>query len=59
MFDHRDLPCFMKDVENIYLKGENWGNDCIDKKLDVLKIRTLVACQKGIDKQGRPRSDCC
>ena len=49
----------MKDLETIYLKGENWGNDCIDKKLDVLKIRTLVACQKGIDKQGRPRSDCC
>ena len=24
----------------------------------VLKFRTLVACQKGIDKQCRPRSDC-
>ena len=26
--------------------------------VNVLKIRTLVACHKRIDKQGRPRSDC-
>ena len=26
--------------------------------VNVLKFRTLVACQKGIDKQCRPRSDC-
>ena len=26
--------------------------------VNVLKIRTLVACQKGLDKQRRPRSDC-
>ena len=26
--------------------------------VNVLKFRTLIACQKGLDKQGRPRSDC-
>ena len=26
--------------------------------VNVLKFRTLYACQKGLDKQGRPRSDC-
>ena len=26
--------------------------------VNVLKFQTLVACQKGKDKQGRPRSDC-
>ena len=26
--------------------------------INVLKFRTLVACQKGLDKQCRPRSDC-
>ena len=26
--------------------------------VNVLKFRTLVACQKGFHKQGRPRSDC-
>ena len=26
--------------------------------VDVKKIQTLVACQKGLDKQGRPKSDC-
>ena len=26
--------------------------------VNVLKFRTLVACQKGLDKQCRPRSDC-
>ena len=26
--------------------------------VNVLKIWTLVACQKGLDKQGRPRPDC-
>ena len=46
-FDNRDPACFMKDVEYICFKAENWDNDCIDKKLDVLKIQTLVACQKG------------
>ena len=27
-------------------------------KVDVLKFRTQVACQKGLDKQSRPRLDC-
>ena len=26
--------------------------------INVLKFRTLMACQKGLDKQARPRSDC-
>ena len=26
--------------------------------INVLLFRTLLACQKGLDKQGRPRSDC-
>ena len=26
--------------------------------VDVLKLQILVASQKGLDKQGRPRSDC-
>ena len=26
--------------------------------VDILKFRTLVACNKGLDKQCRPRSDC-
>ena len=27
-------------------------------RVDVLKFQTLVTCQKGLDKQCRPRSDC-
>ena len=26
--------------------------------VNVLKLRTVVACHKSLDKQGRPRSDC-
>ena len=28
------------------------------RMFNVLKFRTIVACQKGLYKQGRPRSDC-
>ena len=31
---------------------------CENTTANVLKFPTLVACQKGPDKQGRPRSDC-
>ena len=29
-----------------------------DGMVNVLKFQTLVTCLKGLDKQGRPRSDC-
>ena len=36
------------------------GKSISTKKVtvNVLKLGTLVTCQKGFDKQGRPRSDC-
>ena len=30
----------------------------INGMVNILKFCTLVTCQKGLDKQGRPRSDC-
>ena len=32
------------------------GSDEPGHTVNVLKFRTLVACQKGVDKQGRPSS---
>ena len=40
----------MRYARKSHMKNYHWVN--------VLKIQTLVACQKSLDKQSRPRSDC-
>ena len=66
------LPCVSKSIDQgigtsqvIFLvKWKlSWSevhnrNPVIKVTVNVLKFQTLVACQKGLDKQCRPRSDC-
>ena len=55
-----------KGVENVNNNNDEEGEkdkDTVniqedDGTVNVLKCRTLVTCLKGLDKQGRPRSDC-
>ena len=42
-------------VSDENMKTEYWK---VVSMLNILKFQTLVTCQKGLDKQDRPRSDC-
>ena len=67
-FQACENPCyillqFYSQFTSFYRTG-TWDNSlnatvlsCL-AKVNVLKFQTLVACQKGLDKQCRPRSDC-
>ena len=50
-------------LEAEVILGSNWWFSlnsyfCLEGTVNVLKFPTHVACQKGLDKLGRPRSDC-